>query len=284
MRFGSATAPSARLVPVPGGLAFISSYDVGLVNAFKAMIPAESRKWDPLARRWLVAPQYGPLCAQLAEQYLGVLLLVPPAPLAAQPETRLLRVDYLGRCKDRGGPEPTAFGQSGGDWSVIIPQSVLLTWFQAEPVTPDRPATLYALLGIAAIAMADEIRSAHRRLALQWHPDRCKEPNAVEQFKQIQRAYTVLSDPLKRKKYDAGLALEASARQHEELLSRRPLYLDDDYQPPLRCGYLLVDGEEAIGRFVVSAILGWEDVQDEQGRVMVSSWPKDAKTYQVEWC
>jgi DnaJ-class molecular chaperone len=48
------------------------------------------------------------------------------------------------------------------------------------------------------------IKDAFRRLALRYHPDRNKEPEAEERFKEIAEAYAVLSDPRKRTEYDAG--------------------------------------------------------------------------------
>jgi curved DNA-binding protein len=60
----------------------------------------------------------------------------------------------------------------------------------------------YDVLGVARSASPDEIRSAHRRLARQYHPDLNKESGAAERFNEIQRAYEILSDPEKRKKYD----------------------------------------------------------------------------------
>lgn len=282
MRYSYPQASYARLEAVPGGLAFVSTYNAALVNAFKAMIPAESRRWDNASKRWLVDPRYGPLCAQLSEQYLNVQVIVPTASATTLLETRLLRIDYLGRCKDRGGAEPTAFGHCGGDWSVIIPESVLIDWFQAAPPAPDQRTTLYGVMGIAATSTSDELRSAYRRLARQWHPDLCREPNAAEVFKRIHAAYTVLGDPIKRKKYDAGLALEMSL-QRQQSNDLTYLYRSDGYQPPLRCGYLAVEGQESLGRSNVTKILQWEDIEDDQGRVAVASWPRDAQTYVVDW-
>ena len=63
---------------------------------------------------------------------------------------------------------------------------------------------LYAALGVAKGAPADEIKKAYRKLAKVHHPD--KNPGdaaAEERFKEIQHAYDVLSDPEKRKQYDA---------------------------------------------------------------------------------
>src|SRR5205085_1865085 len=60
----------------------------------------------------------------------------------------------------------------------------------------------YELLGVAKTATADQIKSAYRKLALQWHPDRNKTAEAGDKFKAINKAYEVLSDENKRKMYD----------------------------------------------------------------------------------
>ncbi|TCC08409.1 DnaJ C-terminal domain-containing protein [Kribbella soli] len=61
----------------------------------------------------------------------------------------------------------------------------------------------YKILGVSRGASADEIQSAYRRLARQYHPDVNKDPDAEERFKQVSEAYDVLSDPQQRKRYDA---------------------------------------------------------------------------------
>lgn len=60
----------------------------------------------------------------------------------------------------------------------------------------------YEVLGVARTATADELKSAFRRLARQYHPDVNKEPDAEEKFKEINEAYAVLSDPERRAAYD----------------------------------------------------------------------------------
>lgn len=60
----------------------------------------------------------------------------------------------------------------------------------------------YEVLGIQKTASEDEIKSAYRKLAKQYHPDLNKSPDAPEKFKEVTEAYEVLSDPEKRKTYD----------------------------------------------------------------------------------
>ncbi len=60
----------------------------------------------------------------------------------------------------------------------------------------------YDVLGVPKGADKDEIKGAYRKLALQFHPDRNKSPEATERFKEVSEAYAVLSDDEKRKQYD----------------------------------------------------------------------------------
>ena len=64
----------------------------------------------------------------------------------------------------------------------------------------------YAILGIHQNATSGQIKVAYRRLALQYHPDKNPENQLAEkQFIEITEAYEVLSDPIKRDRYDLGL-------------------------------------------------------------------------------
>jgi molecular chaperone DnaJ len=62
----------------------------------------------------------------------------------------------------------------------------------------------YEVLGVARDADGKAIKDAFRTLAMKYHPDRNKAPDAEEKFKEIAEAYAVLSDSKKRAKYDAG--------------------------------------------------------------------------------
>ena len=60
----------------------------------------------------------------------------------------------------------------------------------------------YEILNIPKTASKDEIKTQYRKLALQFHPDRNKSPDAEEKFKEISEAFAVLSDDQKRAQYD----------------------------------------------------------------------------------
>lgn len=60
----------------------------------------------------------------------------------------------------------------------------------------------YKILGVNKTSSPQEIKSAYRKLALQYHPDRNKTKEAEEKFKEVTKAYEVLSDPQKKQTYD----------------------------------------------------------------------------------
>ncbi len=156
------------------------------------------------------------------------------------------------------------------------------------------------MLGIAQDVDASALKKAWRRMVMQWHPDHCREPNAREMFEQVQSAYERLSDPLKRKRYDAGLRLQATIKpapdplpnMKQRMANAMAQALDAaimtgsdpyGYRAPLRCGLVVAEGISQLGRFVVSKIVSWDDIKDAAGRTMVSSWSEDADTFVIDW-
>ncbi len=68
----------------------------------------------------------------------------------------------------------------------------------------------YQVLGVDRSASAADLKSTYRKLALEYHPDRNPDnPEAEERFKSISEAYSVLSDPEKKRMYDATGSVEA---------------------------------------------------------------------------
>lgn len=94
---------------------------------------------------------------------------------------------------------------------------------------------LYAVLGVARGASADEIRRAYRQAALLWHPDRNSDPDAAACFQAVQHAYERLRDPERRRSYDLALETAFGPRKLRFADGERPDWVPpDDEREPLR--------------------------------------------------
>lgn len=84
-------------------------------------------------------------------------------------------------------------------------------------------ADFYETLGVSRDADKEELKQAYRRLARKYHPDVNKEAGAEERFKEINRAYEVLSEPETRARYDrfgeAGVSGKNSSARHRLAVS-----------------------------------------------------------------
>ena len=195
-------------------------------------------------------------------------------------EIKLIEARYVGRCKARPDGTETAFCYVNGVWSVAVTKAALFTWF-GVPMRPGEEPTLYGTLAISQTATAEEIKKAYKRMAMQWHPDRCREPDARKQFDAIKHAYDILST--KRAKYDAGLALQASLKNNVELFNAAGSDDKFGYRSPLRCGLILGKGETRRGKFVITEILGWQDIVNQYGQTLVVSWIYGEDAPREEW-
>lgn len=80
----------------------------------------------------------------------------------------------------------------------------------------------YRILNIREKATDDELKRSYRMLAKRFHPDVSREENAAERFADVNEAYGVLSDPVKRAEYDRLLAKEYEARlSPEKIIAQR---------------------------------------------------------------
>jgi len=264
-----------------GVLVLYSQYNPGLVAAIKSL-PIAERRYEPGRKVWLVDPKHGKWLQNTVELYVNEVVPLPPVSTTARTEIRLLEVHYIGQCKDRGG-EVSAYGLlANGSWGVAFPEQILRDWFEAGPVTPDSVSTLYGVLGISRSANLEEVKTGYRRMVKIWHPDINREPDAAEQFKRVQEAFNILSEPKYRVRYDAGLALEASLASNR-LNTQYVAGWAAAYRPPLRCGYIMATGRESVGRFTVEKILAWQDIFNPAGQTLVVSWPMGASEPVKVW-
>lgn len=253
-------------------LAFSSSYDVELVSLLKDRVPYASRRWNREAKVWEIAAKYGDVVRDLVLETLQLNIRVPTITFAKDKlVTKLIGLRYLGTPKDRGTDEPIAYGWADNSWSVLFPLSVLRNWFEPNggDTPPNEAPSLYGMLGIKRAVTAIELKRAYRRVALQYHPDHNKEPDATEQFQRIQYAYETLKNSVTRQRYDAGLRLAATVSTTEQPR------LQGQWRSPLRCGLVMVEGKEQVGRLVVSRILRWDDIVNREGRILITCWPID---------
>jgi curved DNA-binding protein CbpA len=89
----------------------------------------------------------------------------------------------------------------------------------------------YIILEVSSTATPEEIKTAYRRLAKKYHPDKNTGNKAAEEyFKEIQEAYAVLSNPEKRKKFDQRFFRTASSPQPQTRTHSGPVYSGNAYQ------------------------------------------------------
>lgn len=268
-----------KLISDSGAIAVQTPYDPGFVNQLKFSIPNADRRWNPSQKVWMIAPCCGATIQNLCMQYFNELPLLPDV-ANAKPKIvqKIIEVRYIGITKDRGDDERSAYGWINGGWNVIFPEPVLRAWFDA-PSTPDKQPNAYSVLSVKRDATDDEIKKGFRRMAKQWHPDACREPNAHEQFIAINHAYEILKN--NRERYDAGLALEASLRNDTRIDTSN--FVRGGYRTPLRCGLIMCEGTEHMGLFNVSKIFAWQDITDQYGRVLVASWKSGEDHFEEVW-
>ncbi len=242
----SKTHPTVSVTVAGADYAIKFGYDAALLKKLKDAVPESERTWHKGRKVWLVSPE-------------GI-------------ENAI---------KDRG-KRVSAYGSVNGEWASEFPEDVLRSFFEGREVNqkPDGLQTLYRALCVFESVMPEEIKKAYKRLARQWHPDVCQEDNAAEMFRKINEAYLVLIDPEKKARYDAGLYFERQG--HEQDTIRISRYTGYGYRAPLRCGQVTARGTVRLMRFVVTEILNWDDVIRD-GKVMTSTWPKGADTFQILW-
>jgi hypothetical protein len=75
-----------------------------------------------------------------------------------------------------------------------------------QPAAP-RGRTAYQVLQVDPMAEQEVVDAAYKRLALKYHPDTSKAPDASDRMREIIEAHGVLTDPRKRERYDASIGI-----------------------------------------------------------------------------
>ena len=275
--------------------------DPVFIDVLKRLIHPKDRGWKPEHNAWLIAPSAIKTLQEVIRRANYQCPFIPAMSYAAPAEVeRVFRIEYIGQCKQRDDQTITALGCVGGFWSVEIPEDVLKAYFDkgGKGLATDTE-THYQILGLEESATPAEIKSAYRRYARQWHPDTCHEPEAQAMFRQINESYELLFNPVLRKRYDFGLHFEREATKRQAKIDaaqpvapkrkgrggrrRRQFNENPYYRCPLRCGLVTVKGVQTISKFKVSEIISWDDVTDQSGHVMSSSWESRTKSVKIRW-
>lgn len=83
----------------------------------------------------------------------------------------------------------------------------------------------YDILGLSKNASEEEIKKAYRKKALQFHPDKSKDENSEEKFKEVGEAYEILSDSEKKSAYDRHRSRNAQFHAYTFRATRDPFDL-----------------------------------------------------------
>ncbi len=225
-------------------------------------------------------------------------------------DVRQLKVDYIGQCRAHKNTSRNLFGQrslmckfcrgkglipgtdrtcpkcrgSGveitndvdsyasawvdGGWTIRFPEEALKKFF---PVVEHFDGDFLKLL-----LKEENLSKAYKRLAKEYHPD--LNPKGAAMFRKLRAAYETLSDPMRRKRYEAGLKFQL------QTVTEAPVFI-----VPKRCGLVTarIDTVEVASSRqqyglrgslvrpstqIVTEIISWIDIRDAQGRVMTSTW------------
>ena len=114
---------------------------------------------------------------------------------------RYIKPEYIAKLK-----ETPAIGSEFGEKKFDVKEAFEKRY--EEPYKSDKEIKTepvpyyYRVLAVSRNATQEEIKSAYRRLTKIYHPDVSTDPDTEKKFKEIQKAYVVLSDPDKRAQYD----------------------------------------------------------------------------------
>ena len=134
------------------------------------------------------------------------------------------------------------------------------------------PTCLYEVLDVPRDCDEGELKKAYRRLAKKWHPDKNNAcPQANHRFVEVNGAYEVLSDPVKRAIYDEQVD-GTSGADDESLLGKLYLFVDKSSH--------MTKAEAARARHLLDIIFGVNDRYSHINRLSPSDGKWNSSDYQ----
>ncbi len=88
----------------------------------------------------------------------------------------------------------------------------------------------YSILRVRPDSSMDEIKAAYRKLVFQFHPDKNKDPSAVEKFKKVTKAFSILSNSKTRLEYDIALENQYKVQLFKQNMSDILIKLDNQFK------------------------------------------------------
>lgn len=141
----------------------------------------------------------------------------------------------------------------------------------------------YQVLGVARTASADEIRKAFRSLALRFHPDRNKSPQAPARFAEISEAYEILRYPETRKAYDLKAAQQRQQKTEQAQTQAPPqsqqVRTSTATSPKSKPGNMPT--AEPLAKLAVLFSRGRFEDAEQLARKILESNPKEGLAYAV---
>lgn len=269
------------------GLQIKTPYSAKFLEDLKREIPYQFRMWDADLKIWRVANQFAEKACEIIELNYGYCPEIKINDSNSKFQSQTYLIEYIGRSKERDDSgESFSLGFCQNAWNIVFPEKALKEFFEGKAddqtvtTSQNNKLTFYQLLGIKQSCVQKDIKSAYRRMAKQWHPDVCSEPDARDRFENIKTAYQTLSEPIMRKRYNAGLMFEKEANKTNKKQSK--LSTTYGYAPPLRCGLITIDGEYSVGKIIVSKIHAWDDWQKD-GKTAVASWDTLQNEISIKW-
>lgn len=256
-------------------------YVKGLNNYVKKWIPSSERRYCPITKRWFFNKFYLNNVANGIKQF-GLFPVIVDLGGESGNNTQEFVIEYL---------KITYTKKDGTFYKLYLrnrhianlPDYQMKQWWLDNPYNKPKPlsaeaSNFYKLLEVDQHCKIEEIKESYRQLAMQFHPDTSTELDAHEIFVRLNSAYEVLTNPIKRKKYDAGITYARMINENGSSVTSRSRFTE----PPVKCGRVKAVGKFHLGLFVIDKVLKWQDIIKD-GKLMASHFNTVTNNYEITW-